>query len=521
MGVLSDLEPRSVFHYFEEITKIPHGSGNVEQISDYLKNFAGERGIFCIQDELKNIIMIKEASEGYEREPAVILQGHMDMVAVKKPDCGIDMKTQGLQVAVEGDKVYAEGTSLGGDDGIAVAYCLALLDSDTIRHPRLEVVITVDEEVGMDGAREIDLSLLTGSRMINLDSEEEGIFLTSCAGGARVKCRLRLPLKERAGIFCTVTMGGLQGGHSGGEIHKERGNANALLSRLLYKTAGKLPLSLISAGGGLADNAIPREARALLLVPGERFEELESLVKTVEREVREELSVKDPGFFLRLEKGERGSFSCLSPEDTRRTAAFLQALPNGVQAMSSDIPGLVETSLNLGILKLAGINAPAVEGAGANGLGAEDSAANASAGNAPAVPDSQKDQAEVLAEFSVRSSMESAKAALIERLRAVTELAGGSIQVTGDYPGWKFRRVSPLREKMTALYEKMYGRPPRLEAIHAGLECGILGSKIKDLDCVSLGPDMRDIHTTEETLSISSTKRVWEYLVALLDEKET
>lgn len=516
MGVLSDLEPRSVFHFFEEITKIPHGSGNVEQISDYLKNFAGERGIFCIQDELKNIIMIKEASEGYEREPAVILQGHMDMVAVKKPDCDIDMRTQGLRVAVEGDQVYAEGTSLGGDDGIAVAYCLALFDSDTVKHPRLEAVITVDEEVGMDGARGIDLSLLTGNRMINLDSEEEGIFLTSCAGGARVKCRLRLPLKEREGVFCTVTVGGLQGGHSGGEIHKERGNANALLDRLLYTAAGKLPLSLISAEGGLADNAIPREARALLLVPQEGLEELESLVRTMEREVREELSVKDPGFFLKLQKGERGCASCLSLKDTRRTAAFLQALPNGVQAMSADIPGLVETSLNLGILKLAEADTLPVEGARANIPAAEVSEANASGATG-----FRDDQAEVLAEFSVRSSVESAKAALIDRLRAVTELAGGGIEVTGDYPGWKFRRVSPLREKMTALYEKMYGRPPRLEAIHAGLECGILGSKIKDLDCVSLGPDMRDIHTTEETLSISSTKRVWEYLVELLEEKET
>ena len=493
MGVLADLEPERVFYFFEEITKIPHGSGNVGQISDYLANFARERGIFCIQDELKNIIMIKEASEGYEKEPAVILQGHMDMVAVKRPDCDIDMRTEGLRVAVDGDKVYAEGTSLGGDDGIAVAYSLALLDSDTVRHPRLEVVITMDEEVGMDGARGIDLSMLTASRMINLDSEEEGIFLANCAGGARARCRLKaaagpkaegasLKLQERTGVICELAIGGPLGGHSGGEIHKERGNSNRIFARLLYRIASRLPVCLISAEGGLADNAIPRETKARLLAAEEDFASLDELVRAAEKEIQAELSSRDPGFYLRLERKENGSARCMDPGDTKRAAAFLHALPNGVQAMSADMPGLVETSLNLGILK---------------------------AGNEG-----------VLAEFSVRSSVESAKHALIDVLRAVTELAGGTVEATGDYPGWKFRKNSPLREKMTALYERMYGTAPKVEAIHAGLECGILGSKIKDLDCVSIGPDMRDIHTTEETLSISSVKRVWEYLVALLEEKE-
>lgn len=489
MGVLTNLEPARVFYFFEEITKIPHGSGNVGQISDYLVNFARERNIFCIQDDLKNVIMIKEASEGYEKEPVVILQGHMDMVAVKKPDCDINMRSEGLRVAVDGDNVYAEGTSLGGDDGIAVAYSLALLDSDTIRHPKLEVVITVDEEVGMDGARGIDLSMLTGNRMINLDSEEEGIFLTSCAGGARVKCRLGqaadnnyFHIKERFGVICELTIGGLLGGHSGGEIHKERGNSNCLFGRLLYRIADKMPVSLISAEGGLADNAIPRETRAVILIAEDDFAVLNETVNIVAKEIRAELSTKDPDLCVSLTKKESGSVSCMSPEDTKRVAAFLNILPNGVQAMSADMPGLVETSLNLGILKA--------------------------------------NNEEILAEFSVRSSVESAKYALIDRLRAVTELAGGSVETTGDYPGWKFRKSSPLREKMVDLYKRMYGAAPRVEAIHAGLECGILGSKIKDLDCVSMGPDMRDIHTTEETLSISSVKRVWEYLVALLEEKE-
>lgn len=488
MGVLSNLEPQKVFHYFEEITKIPHGSGNIQQLSDYLVNFARQRGLTVIQDELKNVIIVKEASPGYENEPAVILQGHMDMVAVKKPDCSIDMKTESLQVAVRGDEIYAEGTSLGGDDGIAVAYAMALLDSDSIKHPKLEVVITVDEEVGMDGARGIDLSMLTGHRMINLDSEEEGIFLTSCAGGARVNCVLPLSLEERQGVILELTVGGLLGGHSGAEIHKERGNSNCLLGRVLYRVAEKAPVNLCSADGGLADNAIPREAKALILTNEHDIQAIQDIVRIVEDEVKTELSTRDPGVYIRLvQPTEKQAFggnqvSCVIEEDTRRVAAFLCALPNGVQSMSADMPGLVETSLNLGILKL--------------------------------------EDGKLQAEFSVRSSVESAKHALLGKLAAVTALAGGTCQVSGDYPGWKYRKDSPLREKMVSLYKKMYGITPKVEAIHAGLECGILGSKISDLDCVSIGPRMHDIHTTEETLSISSTARVWEYLVKLLETKD-
>ena len=482
MGVLSNLEPQKVFQFFEEITRIPHGSGNVGQISDYLAEFAGRRGLSCIQDQLKNVIIRKEASPGYEEEPAVILQGHMDMVAVKKPGYDIDMKTEGLRVAVRGDEVYAEGTSLGGDDGIAVAYALALLDSESIVHPRLEVVITVDEEVGMDGARGIDLSMLAGNRMINLDSEEEGIFLTSCAGGARVHCRLPLSGEERSGRAVEVTLGGLLGGHSGGEIHKERGNSNCLFGRLLYRLAEELPVSLCQVRGGLADNAIPRETSALLVTEAGCAGRLCAVARKLGEEIKAELCSRDPGFYIEVKEGEEGVFSCVSPEDTKAAAAFLCSLPNGVQAMSADMPGLVETSLNLGILKYE-------EGC-------------------------------LLAEFSVRSSVESAKWALIDRLRAVAELAGGSSDVSGDYPGWKYRKDSPLRDKMIRVYEEMFGAAPKVEAIHAGLECGILGSKIEDLDCVSIGPDMKAIHTTEETLSISSVKRVWDYLVRLLEEKD-
>lgn len=481
MGVLSGLQPEKVFYYFEEITKIPHGSGNMEQISNYLVNFAKERNLTFIQDKVKNVIIVKEATPGYENEPAVILQGHMDMVAVKKPDCDIDMLNDGLRVAVDGDKIYAEGTSLGGDDGIAVAYALAILDSHDLKHPRLEIVITVDEEVGLDGAREIDLSMLKGKRMLNLDSEEEGIFLTSCAGGARVGCHVPLEKTEISGIAYEVMVGGLLGGHSGAEIHKERGNANALMGRLLWKLSGKIPVAMKFMEGGLADNAIPRETKAVLVVQESDKAVLEETVQAVAAELAGEFATKDPNVFISAKELASGEHLCVTPEDTKKAAAFLHALPGGVQAMSADMPSLVETSLNMGIMEL---------------------------------------KEELLAEFSVRSSVESAKAALIDKLSAITTMTGGHISVTGAYPGWKYRVDSPLRDKMVTLYERMYGEKPRVEAIHAGLECGILGSKIKDLDCVSLGPQMSDIHTTEETLSISSTARVWDYLVKLLEEKD-
>ena len=482
MRVLDKLEPQKVFYYFEEICRIPHGSGNIEQISDYLKGFAEKRNLFCIQDEYKNIIIVKEASAGYEKEEPVMLQGHMDMVAVKKPDCALDLKKDGLQPALDGDKIYAKGTSLGGDDGIAVAYALALLDSDTIAHPRLEIVITVDEEVGMDGARGLDLSMLKSRRLLNLDSEEEGIFWASCAGGTRVKCSLPLHKEQAAGTACRVTVKGLTGGHSGAEIHKERGNSNGLMGRLLWELAELEGVALAELEGGLADNAIPRETTALLILKPDILEKFTETVRNMEQNWKRELAVKDPGVCIDMavEKDSVTS-SAVTGETYKRAAAFLNGVPDGVQAMSADIEGLVETSLNLGILTM---------------------------------------KEELYMEVSVRSSLESAKQNLIRRLEALAFLAGAAVEISGDYPGWSYRKDSPLREKMVRVYERMYGKKPEIAAIHAGLECGIIAAKCKDLDCVSIGPDMSDIHTTEETLSVSSTKRVWEFLLEFLKEKD-
>lgn len=508
MGVLTNLEPQKVFAFFEDICGIPHGSGNIEKISDYLVEFAKERNLEVIQDAVKNVIIIKEATPGYEKEPVMVLQGHMDMVAVKKPDCDIDMQTEGLRLAVDGDDIYAEGTSLGGDDGIAVAYALALLDSDDIKHPRLEVIITVDEETGMDGAREIDLSMLKGNRLLNLDSEDEGIFLTSCAGGARAGCELPLVAKVENGILVNIQISGLQGGHSGVEIHHERGNSNCLMGRVLWNLQEKAPIQLVSINGGLADNAIPRETKTTVLISTEsdlckKIMEmpteptvLDETLEDLMMDISDELATKDPDFKLSWNvENQMVSMAAVSVEDTQKAASFLIALPNGVQQMSADVKGLVETSLNMGMLKLKSEGNQATNGV---------------------------QNAEIMLEatFAVRSSVESAKLALLQRLKAITAMVGGKCSVVGNYPGWVYRVDSPLREKMIKVYEQMYGKTPKVEAIHAGLECGILGSKIKDLDCVSIGPDMKDIHTTEERLSISSTKRVWEYVVKLLETRD-
>ncbi len=483
MRVFEELEPKDVFYYFEEICNIPHGSGNIEGISNYLVQFAKDRKLTYYQDEALNVIIIKEASEGYEDHEPVMLQGHMDMVAVKRPDCDIDMKKEGLRIRTEEDRIYAEGTSLGGDDGIAVAYGLALLAGD-YKHPRIELVVTVDEEVGMDGARVIDLTPCRAHTLINLDSEEEGYFLSGCAGGARVNYSFAYEQEKLKGIPCMVKVSGLLGGHSGAEIHKERGNADHILFRALTRLKRELPFGIVSMEGGVADNAIPGEAQAQLIFTGEEPEKSKALARELiagmEKDLKTELKEKDPGVSLKISFEHSDMKNAMKEETTARVLAFLNVIPYGVQAMSGAMEGLVETSLNLGILTCR--------------------------------------EGHLHAGISVRSSIESAKYALIDRLKSIAELAGVETEVTGDYPGWAYRRDSRLREKMTEVYERMYGKKPVIQAIHAGLECGLLAGKIEDLDCVSIGPDMKNIHTAEEELSISSTKRVWEFLIALLEE---
>lgn len=479
MRILENLEPQNVFYYFEEICKIPHGSGNTRQISDYLKAFADEHGLYCRQDELNNIIMIKEASKGYEDHEPVLLQGHMDMVAVKDADCTIDMTKDGLQLEILGDRLTAKGTSLGGDDGIAVAFALALLAGEEYRHPRIELILTVDEEVGMEGATGLTVDDLTAKRMINLDQEEEKIFITGCAGGARIDIRKKTETEQVKGVLCKLKISGLQGGHSGQEINKERGNAICLMGRLLAALQEKTPVYLKEVSGGTADNAIPNEVCAEIVVT-EWTEDVAAFMEEQFCGIKAEFAGKEDGLKCELQVGaEDALIEVCNRKDSEQWIHLLNVIPHGVIANSVKMKGLVETSLNPGIL-----NVSAVEG---------------------------------MVSTSVRSSNAAAKEALINQLKSLAALCNATIGIRGDYPGWDYDPDSPLREKMVAIYEEMYGVKPQIEAIHAGLECGIFQSKIPGLDCVSIGPDMQDIHTTRETLSIPSVQRVWKFLLKVLE----
>ena len=478
MPVLSDLEPREVFAWFERLCAIPHGSHHAKAISDYLVAFARERGLACRQDAANNVVIRKAASAGYENAPVVMLQGHIDMVCEKDADCGKDMETEGLDLFVDGDVIGARGTTLGGDDGIAVAMALAILDSSEIAHPALEAVFTVDEEIGMEGAQGLDFTQLSARRMLNVDSEDEGIFTVSCAGGASANVSIGLTSAPCALACARLTVSGLIGGHSGQEIDKGRANANLLLGRVLNAVQCKLSFRLVSAAGGLKDNAIPNAAEAVLALREEDLSAAREIAAACEADFRKEYAAADPGVTVALEPAPACD-QALTEEATLRVVRFLLLVPNGIAAMSMDIPGLVQTSCNLGIFHVA------------DGV--------------------------LTAVSSVRSSVSSQKQMLLARIDALSQLLGGSLHVTGAYPAWEYRRESPLRDKLAAVYTQQTGKPPKIEAIHAGLECGLFAGQLPGLDCVSFGPDLVDIHTTREKMSISSVQRTWRFLLGALE----
>lgn len=477
MAVLDHLEPKNVFHYFEELCSMPHGSGNTDWVSNWLVSFAKERGLEYYQDDWNNVIIIQEATPGYESAEPVILQGHMDMVCEKAPDCTKDMEREGLDLAVEGDTVLAKGTTLGGDDGIAVAMMLAILDDPTVAHPRLECVFTTDEEVGMEGAMYLDVSMLKGRRLLNLDSEDEGVFTVSCAGGCMTT--VTIPVERESApeesTYLTLRVEGLLGGHSGAEIHKGRANANVLLGRALYAIIPDL--RLVSVDGGLKDNAIPVSATAVVTVRNRELAGALAACQRMDAAFRNEYAVTDPG--VRLTVTEEGEGTPMTWPSSEKVLNMLVCCPDGVQAMSPDIPGLVQTSLNLGILATAADH--------------------------------------VTFTFCVRSSIESQKEMLVNKLTCLMPMIpGASVTSHGDYPGWQYRHDSPLRDLMIEVFTEQYGHAPKIEAIHAGLECGLFSGKLPGLDCVSIGPDLDEIHTFRERLHIGSTQRLWAMVVETL-----
>ena len=472
---LAGLKPGSVFRYFEEICAIPHGSRNTKAISDYLVAFAKEHNLKYIQDESNNVILFGPGTCGMEDHAPVILQGHMDMVCEKDASCPLDMAVDGLDLMHDDRFVYAKGTTLGGDDGIAVAYALAILEDNTIAHPPLEVIITVDEEIGMLRANAIDLSMLRGRTLVNLDSEEEGIFTVSCAGGATSVISLPVERKAVYGPCVRLTVDGLQGGHSGAEIHKNRANANKVMGEYLSRIQKLMPLCLTSFSGGSKDNAIPRSCQATVVAMGIGIERINDVAAQLQAEIREKYD--EPQATVQAFDVDALGGNSLTTSATSDVISLLCACPNGVQSYSQDIPGLVQTSLNLGIAKLGD---------------------------------------RFTATFSVRSSVNQEKEELIRKLRELTDFYNGSYSQSGTYPAWEFRKDSPLRDTMVRIYREMFGKEPQVLAIHAGLECGLLGDKLPGLDCVSIGPQMHDIHTSREKLEIASTERTWNFLLEVL-----
>ncbi len=478
MRVLDGLKPERVFYYFEELSKIPHGSYNTGAISEYCMKVATELGLECWKDEFNNVTIIKKASEGYEASPAVIIQGHLDMVNEKTADSPHDFTRDPLALRVNGDWISATDTTLGGDDGIAIAYALAILEDKTIAHPRLECLFTTEEEVGMEGAVGYDASRLTGKYLLNIDSDEEGMFITSCAGGVRYHLSLSLRRIESEGSVVKVTLSGFMGGHSGMEINKGRGNANILLGYVLNQLSGKVMFGLVSMDGGFKDNAIPREAWATLMIDPQEFEILKNCLKELESGLQKDFAGVEEGISLTVTDPVEQNVAFIHPDDQKKALFFLMQAPNGVQAMSMNIPGLVETSLNLGILET------------------KDDQMNFS--------------------FALRSSAENRKNALAAKLVNLISYLGGSYEAAGEYPAWEYRRDSRLRDLMVQTYRDVHGKEPTIQAIHAGLECGLFGEKIPGLDMISTGPNMVDIHTPQERMSISSVARVWEYLLEVL-----
>ena len=474
--MLEHLKPERVFYYFEKMCEIPHGSGNTKQISDFCVNFAKEQGLEYYQDADNNVIIVKEASAGYEAAEPVILQGHLDMVCEKTADCPKDMEKEGLDIYVDGDFVRAKDTTLGGDNGIAVAMAMAILKDKTLSHPRVEAVFTVDEEIGLLGAGSIDVSPLKGKTMINIDSEDEGIFTVSCAGGNSTICRLPINTKEYEGVVYTLEITGCKGGHSGVEIDKGRCNPNVLMGRLLQDIQRGASLQIVSVDGGLKDNAIPVQSKAVIVCDQEIV--LKASVEQMQVVFANEYAGTDPDIQITLTRDENIKVNVMDEASTQKVICLLTCMPNGVQKMSMDIAGLVQTSLNIGIVE------------------------------------THEDYFRM--SFCVRSSVDSEREMLNRRIGTMITQLGGTMEIEGAYPGWEYKKDSRLRDLMVDVFKDQYGKEPTVEAIHAGLECGMFAGKIPGLDCVSIGPNLDQIHTVRENMSISSVQRVYEFVLEVL-----
>ena len=496
-NLLDTLEPADVFKYFREISGIPHGSFHTTAISDYLENFAknyelpytrDEMGNLIIElpytrDEMGNLIICRPGSAGYENADPIALQGHVDMVCEKESSNPIDMDTEAISLRTDGEWLWADRTTLGGDDGIAVAIMLALLADDTITCPPLECIFTVDEEVGMRGAFAMDLSSIKSRRLLNLDSEQEGIITAACAGGAEEICTLPGRRREKTGEVLELSIEGLRGGHSGECIGIGRANASILLARLLYRLEQTSKICLIDFHGGTRDNAIPREAKAWIIFTG-KFQrgKVKDVIAAFAKDIAKEYSITDPDIKIHAtleNKGKMMTRSAFTRKDSLRMIRFLLALPNGVLEFTPMYRDVPQTSLSLGIVNTV------ADGIRTHSL--------------------------------VRSSVNSQKQMVMDKIECIAEEFGASVTTEGTYPAWELIAKSDFRDLAAEIFKKTTGREPTVCVIHGGLECGLISSKVPGIDCISVGPDMEEIHTPAERLNIPSTRRIYDYVKALLE----
>ncbi|WP_352404628.1 aminoacyl-histidine dipeptidase [Sporanaerobacter acetigenes] len=482
MRALENLKPERVFYYFEELTKIPHCSGEEKEISDYLANFAKEHNLDFIQDEALNVIIKKPGTKGHENLPTVVLQGHMDMVCEKEANVCHDFSRDPLELNVDGDFISAKNTTLGADNGIAVAMCLAILESEDIPHPPLEVLATTSEETGMNGANGLDPQNIQGKILINIDSEEEGKLLVSCAGGERD--RIEIPIlwenrSENTSVYA-LKVTGLKGGHSGMEINEGRGNANKLMGRVLYEIEKQIDIRLANIEGGAKTNAIPRSAESVLVIDSDKESILKEIAIKMDSQFKNELMSADANVELVVEKLSTEESKVFSKETTEKAIATLMLVPNGVQTMSREIKGLVESSNNLGVVNTL--------------------------------------DESIIFESSIRSSVRSLRENISNQMSIIAEILGGKWESYSAYPEWEYKENSYIREVFQKVYREQFGKELEIAAIHAGLECGLFNEKFENMDMVSFGPNMYGVHTPDEKLSISSTERTWNLLVGVLKE---
>ena len=482
-SIWDTIEPADVFGYFREISAIPHGSYHTSELSDYLESFAKDHSLDYVRDDMGNLIISRPASKGCEGFAPIALQGHIDMVCEKDASNPIDMEKQAISLMTDGEWIWADRTTLGGDDGIAVAIMLALLVDETITCPPLECIFTVDEEVGLLGADKMNLTGLRSRRMINLDSENEGLITASCAGGAEVGLTYKAKRRDKKGEVLTLSVKGLRGGHSGECINCGRANADILLARLLYRLEKVGKYCIIGINGGLRDNAIPREAKAEIIFTGNfKHREVKEAVQSFADDIAREYSVTDPDIHIHAEWANKGKIItriAFGRKDSRRLVRFLMAIPNGLietSALYKDVP---QTSLNLGILKTMAEGFHMVS--------------------------------------MVRSSINSQKQMLLDRIACIADEFGISMAVEGVYPAWELIEQSDFRDLAADVYQQLTGKKAEVCVIHGGLECGLLAAKVPGLDCISIGPDMEGVHTPSERLNIPSSKRTYDYIKSILE----